>query len=550
MRVFLFVLTRSFVVPEARCAGSRNGPLKRTNKAIRSSVFALLLFLLCAPLGVTQEPAPKSTGNSTPEQTRLEGLLDRLASLPPEYKADLGFTVLDAAATALSPAQKRSLLDDIFHSSTRSHYLFSLTDASSQNHNDLVAGLLANSRLDALDIQSQAVERALPLAPQFAGQLFEEMRLGEDRASCTDADVENVSAFYTTAEKIFENQRITAVFGEKKGFYLLTLVTNMKIPAEIAPLAGLIARVPLTNDQLSQIEGAFDSALNKITASDREMTAAEEDGNLTRAINQLSLRFAQSGVYSGRLLAAYRSFLVRSLTPESCSDRSLDRAIVAGSFNTLLPDLPRSSPDLTPLTAVQLQPASTGAAAQMHNASINQQMTTKLYRIAAANAARSTDEFSSDHPSIIAPQSSDMDDVINYATSTQTNTSECAVCDFEAKGALLSALIQLLPPGSDLEKAVYAQMDYLSFNDMQKDDPVAWLHLFKGLLNDSRKIDKQTRDSLTTLAKRRTLMPLDSPSAAAPEISRMLRESTDPIFSAYLSAGDLLHLPFLMGEPY
>ena len=345
---------------------------------MRPHILSLLFFLLCATVGLTQESAPKSTADPTLDQKEDTGPLGPHLVAPSGIQGRLGFAVLDAVPASLSPAQKQSLLDDIFHSSTRSHYSFSLTDASSQKHNDLVASLLTNSRLDTLDIRAQTVERALLSTPQFAGQLFEEMKLAEDRASCIDANVENVSTFYTTAAKIIEDQRITAVFGEDKDYYLLSMIANMKTPAEIAPLAELITRVPLTGDQLGQVEGTFDSALNKITASDREMTAEEEDGNLTRAIKQLSLRFAQSGVYSGRLLAAYRSFLVRSLTPESCSDRSLDRAVVARDFNALLPTPQSASPDLGPLTAGQLESASRGAPAKGHNAPINEQMMAKL----------------------------------------------------------------------------------------------------------------------------------------------------------------------------
>ncbi len=282
-----------------------------------TSTSVLLPFLLCAIVGLAQESVPKPISNSTPGQERLDDLLDRLSSLPPEYKADLGFTILDYAATSISSAQQQSLLDDIFHSATRSRYPYRLSEASSHS---LTAYLLGNSELDGLEVQAHAVDRALPLTPQFAKHLFEEVKLTQDRASCQDVVVEDVSAFYVTAAKIIEDPRIATVFDDNKESYLLNLVTNMRIPAQIAPLADLISGVPLTSDQLGQIEGAFVSSLSRITASDREMTAAEQGGNLTEAIKLLSVKFVQSGVHPGRLLSAYRSFLFRSLTPERCAD--------------------------------------------------------------------------------------------------------------------------------------------------------------------------------------------------------------------------------------
>jgi hypothetical protein len=76
----------------------RNGPLTRPEKDMPRLILVLQL-LLFAMAGLAQESAPDRTVSSTPEQLRLGVLLDRLSSLPPEYKADLGFTILDSAAT-------------------------------------------------------------------------------------------------------------------------------------------------------------------------------------------------------------------------------------------------------------------------------------------------------------------------------------------------------------------------------------------------------------------------------------------------------------------
>ncbi len=542
-----FAFVRGSLAPGNRPAEHWNCSTIRLVGNFPKSTRVLLLFLLCATIGRTQESAPHLTLNFARDQKRFDDLLDRISLLPPEYKADLGFTVIDAGGDSLSAAQKRSLLDDIFHSAPRSHYPNGITEAS---RHSLAALLLGNSKLDTLDIQTGAIDRALPLTPQFAKHLFEEVKLNEDRASCRDAGVQDVSAFYTTAAKIIEHQRIKTVLGEDKERYLLSLVTDIKSPAEIAALAVLISRASVPADQMGQIEGTFVSALSRITASDREMTAAEQGGNLTQAIKLLSAKFAQLGIYPGRLLSSYRSFLVRGLTPESCADRSLDRGEIARSFNALLSNLPGTIPDLAPLSAAQLEPHSEGASAPSQISRNDEQMMTKLYRIAAAQAGRSTEEYHSGQPGTIVPKSSDVEDVIQYALSLEPPSAECPARDFESKGALLDALVQLFPPGSQLDKAVYAQVDYLSLNNMQKDDPVAWLHVFKKLINASRRPSDKTKESLTVRAQKGALMPLDTPSAASREIRMILRGSTDPIISTYIAADDLLHLPYSLGESY
>lgn len=142
----------------------RNGPLPIPGEKCSKLILVLQLSLLSATVGSAQGSAPDPILKSTQEQKRFDVLLDRVSSLPPEYKADLGFTILEEAATLLSPAQRRSLLDDIFHNAVRSHYPCGLTQASAQVlHPDLVVGLLGNSKLDALEIQTGTIESALPL---------------------------------------------------------------------------------------------------------------------------------------------------------------------------------------------------------------------------------------------------------------------------------------------------------------------------------------------------------------------------------------------------
>jgi hypothetical protein len=542
-----FAFVGDLLVPGKRPTKHRISPTSRGGGNLPRFTGALLVLLLCASIGSTQEPAPNSTPSIARDRTRFVDLLDRISSLPPEYKADLGFTVIDASARSLSAAQKRSLLDDIFHTAARSHYSTGITEAS---RHTLSAFLLGSSKLDTLDIQAGAIDRALPLTPQFAAQLFEEVHLDEHRANCEDAGVEDVSAFYTTGTKLLQDQRITTIHGESKGRYLLSLVSDIKSPAQIAPLAVLISESSVPNDEMSLIEGAFVSALSRITASDREMTAAEQNGALTKAVKQLAAKIAQSGIYPARLLSSYRGFLVRSLTSESCADRSLDRVEVAQSFNALLSDLPRTSPELASLSAVQLEAHSKGAAAPIDASGIGEQMMAKLYRIAAAQAARSTEEYRSSQPGTTTPESSDVQDLIQYALSLEPLGAQCPVCDFESKGALLDALVQLFPPGSELDKAVYAQVDFLSLNSVQKDDPVAWLHVFKKLINASRRMSNNTSESLTARAEKGKLMPLDTPSAASSQIRRILRESSDPVISTYMAAEDLLHLPYSPKESY
>jgi hypothetical protein len=511
------------------------------------AVRVFLFMLLCATIGYGQIARSTQARDKSASGKNLNLLLDRISGLPAEYKADLGFAIIDADPSSLSPPRKRVLLDDIFHSAASAHYPYMMTEAAGYPHKDTLSHITRNMlgmlKLDALDIQTRAIDRALPSTPQFANHLFEELNLGEVRGSCKDANVEDVSAFYTTAKQIIDDKRIKTVFKQDKEFYPENLASNMRVPAQIAPLANLITQMSLSPVQLGQVESAFVSSLSAITASDREMTAAEEEGNLTNAIKSLSARLTKSGISSEPLLAAYRGFLLRGLTQERCADHSLDRNEMGRRFNALLPSKTPESSDMSPLSEAQLNPKSTGDAAPFEFIPFNEQLLPQLRRIGTAYKARFAEEYRLGQPGTIKPEPSDVEDVVKYAISHEPSGGECPICDFDAKGALFMMLVDILPEGQQLERAITAEVDYLSFNAMQKDDPIEWLAILKQLINVSRKPKDEAKAALTAEAKK-GMTPLWLPSPEAGVIRDALRRSSDPIIAAYMSADDVLHLPY------
>jgi hypothetical protein len=310
-------------------------------------------------------------------------------------------------------------------------------------------------------------------------------------------------------------------------------------------LANLIAKAPIPSDTLSQIEEAFTLSLNRITASDREMTAAEEEGKLTESIKLLADRLTQSDISSRRLLAAYRDFLVRGLTAESCGDHTLDRAEIARHFNSVLPGSLQGPADLGPLNAAELKPESRGDSAPYWIDSLDPKMIDKIGRIHSEQETRIPEGSGKAQVSGLSTVSAEADDVIKYAVSLQPT--DCPVCDFRTKGFTMMLLTDMLPLGPQLEKAANAEVEYLSFHPMQKDDPVSWLTLLKDLINISRKSTEGAKEALDAMAKNGR-MSVSQPSANAAGIRKTLRTSSDPIISVYMSVGDALNLPYQTNE--
>jgi hypothetical protein len=511
------------------------------------SIRVLLFVLLCAGIGVGQLINPRQASDKSPSVKSLDALLDRVSGLPAEYKADLTFAVIDANPSSLSAARKRALLDDVFHSAVGAHFPYYLVDTAHHHQGRapsvsyLMGSALFTLHSDSLDIQTRAIERALPLVPQFATHLFEELNVSEVRASCKDPAVVDLSAFYNTAAKIIEDKRIKTVFKQEKDIYLQSLTSGMRVPAQIAPLANLIAHASRSPEQLGQVEMAFVSSLGTITASDREISAAEKwDHTLTSAIGSLSTRLAQSGISSEPLIAAYRGFLVRSLTPERCADNSLDRAEIAKAFNTLLLNKTPESSNMSPLSDNQLSPKSTGDTASDEIVPFNEQLAPQLARISAAHEVRVAEQYRLGQSPTVEPEDSDVEDVVRYVTSQEPSGAECPVCDFGSKNSLLMHTIELLPAGHQLERLINAEVEYMSFNAIEKDNPTAWLFYFNKLINISRKTTDKDAVALTAQAQKGQ-QPWWLPSPEASVIRDSLRKSSDPIIATYMSAEDLLH---------
>jgi hypothetical protein len=517
-------------------------------------VFLLLLFCGIVVLGQDSRSLPPvdymQATHKSPSQRELAALLDRVSNLPAEYKADIGFAIIDAAAAgSLSPAQKRALLNDIFHHAASARHPTMIVYAAGNRHRDPLShvemSMLRMNRLDTLDIQTRVIERSLASMPQFTVHLFEEVKLAPTRASCKDPTVEDLSVFYALATKILNDKRISTISGQDKVRYLKALVSRTKAPAQIGPLANLITQVSLSPDQLQDVESIFVSSLSSITASDREMIAAEHDSGLTQAVGALSDKLTQSGISSSPLLMAYRAFLVRGLTQESCSDNSPDRGVIAMHFNTLL----QRKAEQSFLSKAQLTPPLFGVAASDPLVLSNEPILAKIQRIRQTQSARLAEEYRSGKAGTLEPEPSDMVDVVNYAVSPNHFDYQCPACDFSEKGGIFTLLLFNLPPGSHLERAINAEVGYLSFNAMQKVDPVAWLAIFKELVNMSRKPNDEAKAYLPSAAKNGGGMTRwETPSQEAGEIRKSLRRSKDPIIATYMFADDLLHLPYLTLE--
>lgn len=493
------------------------------------------------PIALGQANCSAQQHNERQLRICFDLLLKRVSKLPPEYKADLGLTIVDAASpTLLSSERKLSLLRDIAHSSgaarrpTMVRYAAAYRDGEPLS--ELETKQLDLNKLDTLDINSRALDRSLANTPQLSREIFDGMSPKIVRSSCDNPTVEDVSAFYVSAEKIINDKRIDSISGQDKFKYLQNLVAHMNAPEQIGPLANLLSALRLMGPQLHDLTDRFTSSLSAITASDREMVSLTADGQITEAVRNLSDKLIRSGNSASPMLSEYRSFLVRSLTHEACADRTSDRLSIVAEFNSL--------PDVQLLSKAELIPHSKGRMASDELLLTNIDAWSAIRQISKERRTALAENYRYGGAGQEADESPSEKEAVSYAVSPRHFDNQCSACDFVERGGVFMALASCLPRGTSLQRVVDAEIGFLSLNGMERNDPVIWITTFKELQNLSR-----TRNAQPDFDMKAAIMSdggiWEAPSTGAGEIHHILQQSSDPIVVTYVLADDVLDLPYL-----
>jgi hypothetical protein len=520
---------------------------KRVNPFMKRISSICLLIWISSAIASNAQTSLRHANCSDPQHNKKELrncfdlLLARVAKVPPEYKADIGFTIVDLASPSLlSPERRLSLLRDIARSSgaarrpTMVRYAAAFRDGEPLS--EMETKQVAFNKLDTLDISARALDRSLASAPKLSQKIFDGMSPKASRSSCNNPTVEDVAAFYVSAEKILNESRIHSISGQDKFKYLENLVAHMDAPEQIGPLASLLADLPLTGVQLQDLADRFILSINSITASDREMVALTENGQITEAIRNFSYKLIQSKNSASSTLSAYRSFLLRSLTHEACADRTSDRDTVAAEFNSL--------PDVAPLSKEELSAHFKGRMAADELPLTDMDAWAAIRTISKQRRNALAENYRYGGAVLDTNESPAEKEAVNYAVFPRHFDNQCPACEFVEQTGVFMALTSCLPKGSNLQRVVDAEVNLLSLNAIEHNDPVIWITPFKELLNLGR-----TRNAQPDADMKAAIMSdggiWEAPSTGAIEIRQMLRRSSDPIIATYVLTDDVLDSPYL-----
>lgn len=258
-------------------------------------------------------------------------LVDQARALPPEFRADALLRL--AESSHVKPASwKQELIEEAYWSG--SHASLPYVQRADGRSDSVATNEVRANGLEALTLQTRAVQEMLSLNPDIALRLFEEIQpLTLPKLSCSTVFTPDVVAYYQTGALVFQSsftakQRMN---GEDR-VLLRQLVGSVESPAQVPPALEMVFAVKLAPDQRRELLSLLAAKLQELARSDREYGAAEPA--LVSTVAPSRIRSSEATV----LLPALRSYIVRHVKARRCTDNMPAAGRIAKSaeqFNSL-----------------------------------------------------------------------------------------------------------------------------------------------------------------------------------------------------------------------
>lgn len=277
-------------------------------------------------------------------------LIDQARALAPEFSADILLRVADSRLVN-DRKWKQELIEEAFLTGGRAPLPYrqhgeTQTDTRS-------ARAVWDNKLDALSLQTRAVDLMLAIDPQRARALFEDIIFPQaPPRTCADVLRPDVSA-YQAAASIFE-RGFTQIQRDKEDHlvFLERIAGSVQSPVHVGPTIRLILTLQLTTAQRQALAGTFAAALDRIEGADRSSVAS--------AANLVPSDTAALRSVASLLMPALRTYLVHQLRAPRCRGafeiRQEGMPVVLAGFNQLAKALDPAGGRYQPISAEECHP--------------------------------------------------------------------------------------------------------------------------------------------------------------------------------------------------
>jgi hypothetical protein len=307
-------------------------------------------------------------------------LIEESRALPPEFSAD---TLLRLAGSRLiaDPGWKRQLIEEAFAAGGSAQLPYRRAAQGGSTDTRYYRAYM-NNGLEALTLQTRAVESLLELDPQRARAIFEQIPTPQVPAmTCQETGTPVLSAYYQTAARLVE--RAFTADQRAKGEHVQLIkqvVGRMHSPAHVTPAVKLIFTGAFTDEERQELVSTFANTLPLITGSPRvfgdamfQLVPVTAPYRLPPGIKPAAPlletppgQLPQQVVAAAPLLLpALRSYIVRHVSAPRCSEQvRLLRPEQAGQlpsavndFNYLVTTLDPNASMYKPISQDEAKPA-------------------------------------------------------------------------------------------------------------------------------------------------------------------------------------------------
>lgn len=331
------------------------------------------LFVLLLPPAQDLPPIPSET----------MGLIQEARDLAPEFTAD---TLLRLAGSRVlaDRAWKRQLIEEAFSAGARAQLPY--RKAGEETTDARFSRAYWDNGLEALTLQTRAVENMLELDSQRARAMFEEIQTPQVPAlTCQETGAPNLSAYYQTAAKVFD-RGFTADQREKLQHiqFLKRVIGQMESPAHVTPVVRLIFTAAVTPEQRQELVSDFAGMLPRINGSARVFGAAtfqlipvSVPVRLPAGVRGLPpMLEAEPGqlppqvvAVAPMLLPALRSYIVRHVSGPRCAEdiRAGQLPTPVNDFNYLVSTIDPGASLYKPISQDEAKPANNAGTYERHS---------------------------------------------------------------------------------------------------------------------------------------------------------------------------------------
>jgi len=301
-----------------------------------------MLGLLVLPLFQAQAVAPPPKRPSD-----LLALTDQARALPPEFCADVLLRLV-ATGRVQESKWKRELIEEAFRAGAHAQLPYRRRGGV---HTDTRQSHEAwDNKLEALTLQSRAVQAMTPIDPLRARAMFDEIAFPElPNPDCKEALTPQLDIYYLAATNVFP-AGFTPKEIEKEDHvrFLKRLIGSMRSPAQTGLVFLMLEIVKPTAEQKQALFGMYAAALDRVSGSSRAFA--------DRLVVPAAMRRSPNETMPA-MATAIRNYIVRHLSGARCSDtlpKDGKPEPLVEQFNSLLAGV--NLPDIKPISAEEVQP--------------------------------------------------------------------------------------------------------------------------------------------------------------------------------------------------